>query len=681
MSSLFEYPIEYLKGVGPKKGELFRKLGVNSVGELICYYPRTYEDWSKIQNIADLDSNEICCIKAFVTSIPAETRTSGGKILTKVRLSDESGTIYATFFNNKYVKNMLKYNCEYIFMGKVNISYSKTEIIAPEFVEVGKSKAIRPIYRCTAGLTTRNIESVVSNAIKLLPENIKESIPDDIRKEYNLITYDKAIRSVHFPKDTEELMKARKRLMFQELLVLSLGLNSMKNGRQKETTVVIDKDYTKEYLDILGFEMTTGQRQALQDCINDMLKCNYPMSRLVQGDVGCGKTAVAIGVAFTVAKNGYQTAFMAPTEILAEQHYNLLSEMFSSTGINVELLVGSCTAKQKRRIKDSIITGACDIVVGTHALLSDSVEFSKLGLVITDEQHRFGVVQRNTLVEKGANPHLLIMSATPIPRTLALIVYGDLDISIIKTMPPGRKPVKTYLVNSKKRNGMYSFIKEHIDNGEQCYIVCPAVEENEAINVASAEQYAKNIQEKEFSQYSVGVLHGKMKGAIKEDIIQRFKNKEIQILVSTTVIEVGVDVPNATIIVIENAERFGLSQLHQLRGRVGRGSKKSFCILVSDNENEETLERLKTMCKTNDGFQIADKDLKLRGPGDFFGSRQHGLPEMKIADATNVESLKYAASAAEKIISLDKNLEQPQNRLLKSEVKRLFSKIGESGFN
>lgn len=681
MASLFEYPIEYLKGVGPKKGELFRKLGVNSVGELICYYPRTYENWSKIQNIADLNSNEICCIKAFVASVPVETRTSGGKILTKVRLFDESGTIFAMFFNNKYVKNMLKYNYEYIFMGKVNTSYGKTEIISPEFVEVGKSKAIRPIYRCTAGLTTRNIESVVANAIKLLPENIKESIPDDIRKEYDLITYDKAIRSVHFPKDTEELMNARKRLMFQELLVLSIGLNSMKNGRQKETSIIINKYYTKEYLDILGFKMTTGQRQALQDCIDDMLKCNYPMSRLVQGDVGCGKTAVAIGVAFTVAKNGYQTAFMAPTEILAEQHYNLMSEMFSGAGINVELLVGSCTSKQKRRIKDSIITGACDIVVGTHALLSDSVEFSKLGLVITDEQHRFGVVQRNTLVEKGANPHLLIMSATPIPRTLALIVYGDLDISIIKTMPPGRKPVKTYLVNSKKRNAIYSFIKEHIDNGEQCYIVCPAVEENEVINVAAAEQYAKNIQEKDFSDYSVGVLHGKMKGALKEDIIQRFKNKEIQILVSTTVIEVGVDVPNATIIVIENAERFGLSQLHQLRGRVGRGSQKSFCILVSDNENEETLERLKTMCKTNDGFQIADKDLKLRGPGDFFGSRQHGLPEMKIADATNVESLKYAASAAEKIISLDKNLEQPQNRLLKNEVKRLFSKIGESGFN
>ena len=486
---------------------------------------------------------------------------------------------------------------------------------------------------------------------------------------------------MHFPKDKDTLMKARKRLIFQELLVLSLGLYSMKSGRKSETAVEIKKSYTDEYTKLLPFNMTSGQQNAMLDCINDMLSCKYPMSRLVQGDVGCGKTAVAGGVSFTVVKNGYQVAFMAPTEILAEQHYHSLTSLFAGTGVNVELLVGGIPASQKRRINDSIATGACDLVVGTHALLSETVEFRNLGLVITDEQHRFGVVQRNTLVEKGENPHLLIMSATPIPRTLALIVYGDLDISIIDTMPPGRQAIDTFLVNSKKRNGMYGFIKEHLNRGRQCYIVCPAVEENEMFNIAAAEQYAEKIQENEFKDYSVGVLHGKMKPALKGDIMSRFKNGEIQLLVSTTVVEVGVDVPNATVIVIENAERFGLSQLHQLRGRVGRGSEKSYCILMSDNTNPDTQQRLKTMCETNNGFEIADTDLKLRGPGDFFGSRQHGLPEMKIADLANVDYLKTASKASEEIIKKDPALQLPEHRLLKGEVKRLFSRVGEGGFN
>lgn len=681
MASLFEQPIEFLKGVGKKKAELFRKLGVNSVGELICYYPRTYEDWSNYVNISDLKAEEVCCVKAIVTAPPSESRVSGGRIITKVRLADNSGVVTATFFNNRYIKNMLAYNCEYVFMGKVHSSMNRLELISPDFVPVNKAKEIRPIYGCTAGLTTRQIETTVINAIQLLPEKIKESIPDEIRNKYDLITYDEAIRSVHFPKDKDTLMKARKRLIFQELLVLSLGLYSMKSGRKSETAVEIKKSYADEYRKLLPFNMTSGQQNAMLDCINDMLSCKSPMSRLVQGDVGCGKTAVAAGVSFTVVKNGYQVAFMAPTEILAEQHYHSLVNLFAGTGVNVELLVGGITASQKRRIKDSIATGACDLVVGTHALLSDTVEFRNLGLVITDEQHRFGVVQRNTLVEKGENPHLLIMSATPIPRTLALIVYGDLDISIIDTMPPGRQTIDTFLVNSKKRNGMYGFIKEHLNRGRQCYIVCPAVEENEMFNIAAAEQYAEKIQENEFKDYSVGVLHGKMKPALKEDIMSRFKNGEIQLLVSTTVVEVGVDVPNATVIVIENAERFGLSQLHQLRGRVGRGNEKSYCILMSDNTNPDTQQRLKTMCETNNGFEIADTDLKLRGPGDFFGSRQHGLPEMKIADLANVDYLKTASKASEEIIKNDPTLQLPEHRLLKGEVKRLFSRIGEGGFN
>ena len=681
MPSLFEYPIENLKGIGEKKGQLFRKLGVGSVGELICYYPRTYEDWSNTVKIADVTVNEVNCIRATVISQVSQSRTSGGRTIAKVTLSDGEDIITATFFNNPYIRNLLVYNGEYVFMGKVQSSYGRNEMIAPEFISSGKAKNIRPIYSCTAGLTTRQIETAVINALAMLPETIRESIPEEIRQEYDIVTYAEAIRQVHFPQDKDMLMKARKRLIFEELLVLSLGLYSMKSGRKAETPVIIKEDYTEEYEKLLSFAFTQGQKDAVNDCMNDMLRCDYPMSRLIQGDVGCGKTAVAGCVGYSVVKNGYQVAFMAPTEILAEQHYLTFAKMFAGTGINVELLSGSTTAKQKRRIKDALLTGACDFVIGTHALLSESVEFAGLGLVVTDEQHRFGVKQRNTLVEKGANPHLLIMSATPIPRTLALIVYGDLDISIIDTMPPGRQPVETYLIDSKKRKRVYRFIRKQIENGKQCYIVCPAVTENEMIKVASAEEYAQKLQTEYLTECVVGVLHGKMKGALKEEIMSSFVSGEIQVLVSTTVIEVGVNVPNATVMVIENAERFGLSQLHQLRGRVGRGSDKSYCILISDNQNAETLERLETMCKTNNGFEIADVDLKLRGPGDFFGSRQHGLPEMKIADVSNLDNLKEAGKSAEKIITADPELKLPEHRLLHAEVKRLFAKLGEGGFN
>lgn len=681
MSSLFDVPIEELKGIGKKRGELFRKLGISSVGELICYYPRTYEDWSNTVNISQVQEGEVCCIKATVASPVSESRISGGRTLSKVRLEDGSGVITATFFNNRYIRNMLLYGGEYVFMGKVTRSAGKTEIVSPEFISSGKVKNIRPVYGCTAGITSRQIEAAVINALKMLPENIRESIPEKIRSKYDIITYSEAVRQIHFPDDSEQLVRARKRFAFEEMLVFSLGLCSMKNGRQAETAADIRNDYTSEYEKLLPFSFTDGQRKAVNDCVNDMLSRKYPMSRLVQGDVGCGKTAVAGCVGYTVVKNGYQVAFMVPTEILAEQHYDYFVKLFSGTGVNTELLSGKCTAKQKRRINDAVVTGACDFLIGTHALLSDTVEFHNLGLVITDEQHRFGVSQRNTLVEKGANPHLLIMSATPIPRTLALIVYGDLDISVIDTMPKGRKPVETFLIDGKKRKRMYNFMKENIKKGHQCYIVCPAVEENELFNVAAAEQYAEKIQKEEFSDYKVGVLHGKMKSFIKEDVMTCFKNGEIQVLVATTVIEVGVDVPNATFIAVENAERFGLSQLHQLRGRVGRGSEKSYCVLISDNKNQDTQERLKTMCNTNNGFEIADKDLSLRGPGDFFGSRQHGLPEMKIADITDMSYFENAGKAAAEIMQYDPELSLSEHKLLAREVKRLFSKIGEGGFN
>ncbi|MGN1113228.1 MAG: ATP-dependent DNA helicase RecG [Acutalibacteraceae bacterium] len=680
MSSLFEKKIESLYGVGAKRAELFRRLEIDTVGELLRFYPRSYEDYTNPIDIDKAEPGEYCCVRATLESPVATRMISRGRLISRGRIFDESGFMTVTFFNNRYVGEMLKSGREYTFYGKVTKGNSGIEMLSPIFSDTQTGNKIRPIYHTTAGLTTGNIENAVKQALRLLPDEIKEPIPQFILDEYGLATLDFAIRKIHFPDSGEELKRARKRLVFEELLLLSLGLRRLKTSKREETPVDIKTDYTDEFFSLLPFKPTNAQLKASRECIADMINSNAPMNRLLQGDVGSGKTAVAAAVCYTVIKNGWQAAFMAPTEILAQQHYSSLTKFFEGTGVKAELLLGSVTAANKRKIRERLKNGDIDLLIGTNAIISDGVEFKALGLAVTDEQHRFGVRQRAKLSSKGDKPHTLVMSATPIPRTLGLIIYGDLDISLIDELPPGRQKISTFLVGSKKRAAMYGFIKDYLDRGLQAYIVCPSVEENE-LNIASATEYYEKISTGEFKNYSVGLLHGKMKAKEKDAVMREFLSGEIQLLVSTTVIEVGVDVPNAVIMAVENAERFGFSQLHQLRGRVGRGSEKSYCFLLSDAHGDETLQRLKTMCRTNNGFEIADMDLKLRGPGDFFGSRQHGLPEMHIADLADMDSLKTAQSAADDIERKYPGLEGEQCRGLRAEINRLFSKVGAEGMN
>lgn len=680
MASLFEKPIEDLSGVGKRRGELFCKLGVRTVGELLRYYPRSYLDHSNPVPIMQTQANETCCIKATVEAPVIERRIGGGRLLSRVRVYDESGALPLTFFNNRYIKNMLKQGETYIFYGKITQGTGRKEMTSPEFSPAEQGQRVRPVYSATAGLSSRQIEAAVEKALPLLPNPVKEPVPKEIMEEYQICDLRFAIENIHFPQDEQALKTARKRLIFEELLILNLGLRELKTSRKQETSIVMEKDFAGDFFSLLPFRPTKAQLSATADCIRDMMTGGSPMNRLVQGDVGSGKTAVAAALCYCAAKNGWQAAFMAPTEILAEQHFKSLSSVLDGTGVRVELLTGSMTAARKRKIRESLLLGEIDLIIGTHALISDGVEFSRLGLVVTDEQHRFGVAQRAKLLAKGENPHLLIMSATPIPRTLGLIIYGDLDISVIDELPPGRQKIDTMLISREKRHRMYGFMKKLIAQGRQCYIVCPAVEESE-LNIASAQEYAQQLQQFEFRDYRVGLLHGKMKAAEKERVMRSFTDGKIDLLVSTTVVEVGVDVPNAVVMAIENAERFGLSQLHQLRGRVGRGAHKSYCILVSDAQNEETVARLQTMCRTDNGFEIADADLKLRGPGDFFGSRQHGLPELKIADLTDMSYLSAAQEAAEKILAKSPGLSDDGYRGLRAEIRRLFGRVGENGLN
>lgn len=676
MASLYEISIEKLNGIGEKRARLYHKLGIVSVGDLIRYYPRAYEDWSKVTDIFSAQVGELCCVRAYVDSPLVNRRVAGGKLLASTRVSDDTAFVKLVFFNNKYIDNMLRQGSEYLFFGKMTESSGVREMINPAFQPIGKAIPIQPIYSQVAGLNSKQIASAVRQAISMLPEKVKDTIPDDIRAKYDLVGLREALCQIHFPESSEDAAAARRRLIFEELLVLLLGLLAIKNMPDKKTGIMIEKNYTDEFTALLPFKLTGAQRSAIDDCVSDMTHGENAMNRLVQGDVGSGKTMVAAASAFVCIKNGYQAAMMAPTEILARQHFENLEKLFSGTDIRVRLLTGSMTAKQKRETLELLECGLVDLLVGTHSLISDNVIFKNLGIVITDEQHRFGVRQRADLLAKGAQPHLLVMSATPIPRTLALMIYGDLDISIINELPPGRQKVDTFLIDSSIRMRAYNFLIKNINEGRQCYIVCPAVENTDG-GLKGVEEYTAEISATVFKDYRVGVLHGKMKPADKDAVMNDFISGEIDVLVSTTVIEVGVDVPNAAIMMIENAERFGLSQLHQLRGRVGRGEHKSYCILISDAKGEDAKRRLKALCETNDGFKIADEDLKLRGPGDFFGSRQHGLPEMKIADlAENVDILREAQSACADITDRYSDMANDELRGLRAEVRMLFSNVG-----
>ncbi|MEE1066263.1 MAG: ATP-dependent DNA helicase RecG [Acutalibacteraceae bacterium] len=663
--------IQYLKGVGEKRAKILNKLGIFTVGDLLRFYPRDYMDWSKISSIAAAPFDTNCCVRAIVNHKPSGAKIRKGMTIYKTVATDGESLMNITIFNNKYAAESLEAGKEYLFYGKVGGNFYRREMSSPLIAPVETGIRIHPIYHQSAGINSKAIEKLVRQAYSQKNDYFIDCIPQSLRDKLCLMEINKAIYELHFPTNEDTVSEARRRLIFEELFIFQLGLMKLKGNRKESTPVRISEDFTDEFVKSLPFTLTGAQKRAVCDSISQMTS-NFTMNRLLQGDVGSGKTAVAAALIYTVAKNGYQSAFMAPTEILAQQHYKTCLKFFENTDINVALLTGSVTAAKKREIKAQIKSGEVTLIVGTHALIQDDVEFYKLGLVITDEQHRFGVKHRGALSNKGNRPHTLVMSATPIPRTLALMLYGDLDVSILDELPPGRQPIETYAIDTAKRHRAFNYVKKHLDEGRQGYIVCPLVEEGES-DLAAAQEYSENISKGFFSDYTVGLLHGKMKPKDKEDVMARFVSGEIKLLVSTTVIEVGVDVPNSVIMVIENAERFGLSQLHQLRGRIGRGQHKSTCILITDAQNEATQRRMKVMTSTTDGFKIADEDLKMRGPGDFFGSRQHGLPEMKIAMLTDTAILNEANHFARELIIDDPNFEKEENSNLRQAIADLFS--------
>lgn len=665
--------LQYLKGVGEKRARLFQRLGVADVGALCRLYPRRYKDWSSPVTIAGAAVGEICCVKAAISLPVTEHRARRGMTLYKTLAADGSGVpLYITIFNNKYAAARLTQGKTFLFYGRVDGNLLRREMVSPEIEEEGCA-AIHPVYPATEGLSSKTIEKIMPGALRAFePE---DPLPQEMRNRLGLLDLNRALWNIHFPKSRKALECARRRLIFEELFLLQTGLKQLKTRDRGTTSARIRTDRSAAFAAMLPFALTGAQRRVIGECVSDM-RAAQPMNRLVQGDVGSGKTAVAASLAMTAAANGLQTAMMAPTEILAEQHYRSLSALLKGSGFRIALLTGSATKKEKERIKSLLAAGEVDLVAGTHALLTQDVRFAALGLVITDEQHRFGVAQRAALAAKGDHPHLLVMSATPIPRTLALIVYGDLDISVIDELPPGRQPIETYAVSTALRERAYAYVRQHLDAGRQGYVVCPLIEENEEgiSGLVPAVEYEKTLSDGPFAGYRLGLLHGRMKPAEKDAVMRRFSAGEIQLLISTTVIEVGVDVPNAVIMVIENADRFGLSQLHQLRGRIGRGKHKSTCILISDAKGEEAVRRLTIMKETSDGFKIADEDLKLRGPGDFFGRRQHGLPELRLADfATDMKVLRAAGEEAERLLAADPELSRPEHMILKQAVREMFS--------
>lgn len=681
MASLYKISVSNLGGIGNKRAELFAKLGINSIGDLLNFYPRSYEDWNLVEKIENLEYGTTVCIRATLATSVNDARISGGRIISKAMVFDDTGSLQIVFFNNRYISSMLKSGTEYLFYGKVTADSYGAQMVAPTFSAVQDATAIYPVYKQAAGLPSKNIAKAVKQALAMLPNTIKDPFPQQVREIFDLCDLRTALQNIHFPKDHEALERARKRLIIEELVVLNLGMRYLQESNRGMSGVKINIDYSNDFERLLPFEMTDAQKRAVSDCIKDMKQKHTPMNRLVQGDVGSGKTAVAASVCYTVVKNGFQAAFMAPTEILARQHYETFCKLFENTDIKVGLLTGSLKESEKKKVRQKLADGEINLIIGTHALITDKTEFKNLGLAVTDEQHRFGVAQRSKLLGKGENPHLLVMSATPIPRTLGLIIFGDLDISVIDELPPSRKPVRTVWFRSNQRDRVYSFIRSEAANGRQAYIVCPLVEEGELDDIAAAEEYAAELMLREFADIPVGLVHGQMKSDEKEKVMQKFVSGDYSILVSTTVIEVGVDVPNASVIMIENAERFGLSQLHQLRGRVGRGQFQSYCILISDKSGQPTKERLEVMCSTNDGFKIADEDLHMRGPGDFFGERQHGLPQMAIADFADTKSLELSQKISDYILFTYKDIRNEELRALKGEIDRLFNRGGHNSLN
>lgn len=668
--------VRYLKGVGEKRAKLYQKLGVDTIYSLLHFFPRTYLDYSDAKMIEDCALGEFCCVKATVFKKQGEQYIRKGLSIFKVFVTDGTTDMLITIYNSKYLFDKLQVGQTYCFYGKLQGNLLRREMNTPSFINLQTDCPVKAIYHLTDGLSNNLISLNVSKALELWGDRLDDVLSPDIKQTEQLCHIRYAFENIHFPKDMQALEVAKKRLIFEELFSLQLGLLLLKKKNRKSTGITIRNTALDEFLKQLPFTLTDAQLCAIKDGLQDFTK-EVPMNRLLQGDVGSGKTVVACALAYCMANNHYQTAIMAPTEILAVQHYHTFCKILEPMGIQCALLTGSMTAKQKNIMKQKIAQGEYQIVIGTHALIQDSVAFFCLGLVITDEQHRFGVNQRAKLAQKGTNPHKLVMSATPIPRTLAFIIYGDLDVSIIDQPPKGRLPIKTYLITGSKRLRAYHFIKEHIQKGFQAYIVCPLIDEQDQKQQAhSVYQYAKTLENTELKDVRVGILHGKMKPTEKEEVMLQFQNQQLDLLISTTVIEVGVDVPNAVLMMIENAELFGLSQLHQLRGRVGRGTVQSHCILVSDHKAEQTIERLKIMTQSSDGFYISEQDLKHRGPGDFFGERQHGLPDLKIANMVDdMQILLRTQQLAKEILQRDADLSLPEHQGLKQLTQQLFQQM------
>lgn len=658
--------VQYIKGVGEKRAELFSKLGVSSVDALLRFYPRKYIDFSKYTDIFAAPIDNAVCVKAQIISAVSKEYYRGGKMTVySFKIKDSSGVATVKLYNLTYLASVLKTGYTYLFYGKVTGSIFEKEMNSPIIKKVSEAEIV-PVYPLTAGISSAQISKIIKNALE--NTELKETLPLSVRNKYSLCGLKEGFQKIHFPKCEEDIAVSKKRFAFEEMFILQMSFSLIKRNNMTFTGINVLKDYSEEFFSLLPFKPTDAQKRVTDECIKDMIdgKC---LNRLIQGDVGSGKTAVAAAICHTVIKNGYQAAVMVPTEILAEQHFETLVRFFENSNISCALLTGSLTAKKKHEVKESLACGNINLVVGTHALITEDVVFKNLGIVITDEQHRFGVEQRTKLNNKGNMPHKIVMSATPIPRTLSMIIYGELDISVIDEYPKNRACIKTYAVDKSYRKRIYNYIKKHIEKGQQAYIVCPLVEENET-DIISAQQYYEELSAGEFSNYSVGILHGKQKPYEKEKVMKNFKNGEISLLICTTVIEVGIDVPNATVMVIENAERFGLAALHQLRGRIGRGKEESTCILVSPSYDSE---RLSIMCNTSDGFKIADEDLKMRGPGDFIGKRQHGLPEMKIADLANdMELIKKCGVAVKEYLKYDPEFKESDSQELKKEVENII---------
>lgn len=673
--------VKSVGGIGEKKAQALAKLGVFTLYDLVSFFPRAYEDRTVIRPISMLMAGESACVRAMVANTPMLSRVRRGMDLVKLRAVDDTGTLDITYFNQSYIRDQLIKGETYTFYGKVSVSGTRRAMTNPVFEREGAEGTVTgtivPVYRLTAGLSQKVIINAVRQALNACGDALPDALPTQVSKKYHLAQARYSYENIHFPADFAALGLARRRLIFEELFVLASALGLLRGHREELRGIKLPESDIEEFYAAMPFAPTSAQRRAVSEAVSDM-RSGRPMSRLVQGDVGSGKTLCAAACIWYVWKSGFQSAFMAPTEILTEQHLRTFTDLLSPFGITVSRLTGGMTAKQKRETKAALITGETDLIVGTHALLSEDVAFKNLALAVTDEQHRFGVEQRGSLIGKAERPHVLVMSATPIPRTLALIIYGDLDVSIIDELPPGRQRVDTFAVDESYRPRLNNFIRKLVGEGRQVFVVCPMIEENDELSpdLKPAELHAE-VLKKEFPDLRISCIHGRLKARDKEKTMADFVCGDIDILVSTTVVEVGVDVPNAALMIIENADRFGLSQLHQLRGRVGRGMHKSYCVLVSGTDGEEAKARMKIMTETNDGFKISEEDLRLRGPGDFFGARQHGLPELHVADlGADMNILQTAQDAAKRILEEDSELCKLENVPLRARAEALITSTG-----